>query len=106
MSEKSFFSSICSLFKGIFSSSSQPQVPSQSAPASVEPQAQSTMTGVARYLENHSSNKASTSTGVERYIQNKLISAQSMTGVERYIQNKTKLAVAVTSVERYILNQG
>jgi hypothetical protein len=60
MSEKSFFSSICSLFKGIFSSSSQPQVPSQSAPASVEPQAQSTMTGVARYLENHSS-KASTS---------------------------------------------
>ena len=105
MSEKSFFSSICSLFKGIFSSSSQPQVPSQSAPASVEPQAQSTMTGVARYLENHSS-KASASTGVERYIQNKLISAQSMTGVERYIQNKTKLAVAVTGVERYILNQG
>ena len=105
MSEKSFFSSICSLFKGIFSSSSQPQVPSQSAPASVEPQAQSTMTGVARYLENHNS-KASTSTGVERYIQNKLISAQSMTGVERYIQNKTKLAVAVTGVERYILNQG
>ena len=105
MSEKSFFSSICSLLKGIFSSSSQPQVPSQSAPASVEPQAQSTMTGVARYLENHSS-KASTSTGVERYIQNKLISAQSMTGVERYIQNKTKLAVAVTGVERYILNQG
>ena len=105
MSEKSFFSSICSLFKGIFSSSSQPQVPTQSAPSTVEPQAQSTMTGVARYLESHSS-KASTSTGVERYIQNKLLSAQSMTGVERYIQNKTKLAVAVTGVERYILNQG
>ena len=105
MSEKSFFSSICSLLKGIFSSSSQTQVPTQSAPASVEPQAQSTMTGVARYLENHNS-KASTSTGVERYIQNKLISAQSMTGVERYIQNKIKLAVAVTGVERYILNQG
>jgi|TARA_B100000795_G_scaffold156208_1_gene117193 hypothetical protein len=105
MSEKSFFSSICSLFKSIFSSGSQQQVPSLSVPTTSEPQAPLAMTGVARYLENLSS-KVTTTTSVERYIQNKLTSAQSVTGVERYIQNKTKLAVAVTGVERYILNQG
>lgn len=103
MSEKSFFSSICSMFKSIFSSGSQ-QVLGKLAPATPKPQAQPTMTGVARYLENLT-NKVSSTTSVERYIQNKLSSVQAITGVERYIQNKAKLAVAVTGVARYILNQ-
>ena len=104
MSDKGFFSSICGLFNSLFVPAQQQAEVTADVSTAVEDVTNvtqeevdaivpSTMTSVARYIENIAS-KASTITGVERYIRNNTTSNHTwlnshiMTGVERYIQHK------------------
>lgn len=102
MSDKGFFASICSFFKGLFSSDSdsccKPEAKAAAAPTSKK--ANDGLTGVERYIRAQS-NSGSKLTGVEKYIRSQLSSNKTMTGVEKYIRNKTN-AAPLTGVERYI----
>jgi hypothetical protein len=101
MSDKGFFASICSFFKGLFSSDSDSCCkPESKAAAPASKKANDGLTGVERYIRAQS-NGGSKLTGVEKYIRNQLSSNKPMTGVEKYIRSKAN-AAPLTGVERYI----
>jgi hypothetical protein len=111
MSDKGFFSSICGLFNSLFVPAPQQQAEATAVVSTavkeevteviqevVEAEAPSTMTGVARYIENIAG-KANTTTGVVE-----AEAPSTMTGVARYIENIASKASTITGVERYIRN--
>ncbi|MAK67935.1 MULTISPECIES: hypothetical protein [unclassified Methylophaga] len=101
MSDKGFFASICSFFKGLFSSDNDSCCkPESKAAASAPTKANDGLTGVERYIRAQS-NGGSSLTGVEKYIRNQLATNKPMTGVEKYIRSKAN-AAPLTGVERYI----
>lgn len=100
MCEKGFFASICSFFKGLFSSSpaSNDSKPAASAKKSND------LTGVERYIRNQTENGAQL-TGVEQYIRNQVTGSKAVSGVEQYLRNQSQ-AKPSTGVERYIQRKG
>ena len=101
MSDKGFFASICSFFKGLFSSDSDSCCkPETKTAAPATKKTNDGLTGVERYIRAQS-NGGSKLTSVEKYIRGQLSSTKSMTGVEKYIRSKAS-AAPLTGVERYI----
>ncbi len=100
MSDKGFFASICSFFKGLFSSDNDSCCKPESKSAAAPNKTNDGLTGVERFIRNQS-NSGSKLTGVEKYIRNLLSANKPTTGVDRYIRTKANAAPS-TGVERYI----
>ena len=100
MSDKGFFASICSFFKGLFSSDNDSCCKPESKTAAAPKNTNDGLTGVERYIRNQTQS-GSKLTGVEKYIRNKLSANKPVTGVEKYLRSKAN-AAPLTGVERYI----
>lgn len=101
MSDKGLLASICSFFKGLFSSDKSCCDDTAAASPS---KGTDGLTGVERYIRNKAQS-GSQLTGVEKYIRQQLADNKPLTGVESYIRNQAG-ARPLTGVERYIRSKG
>ncbi|MDX1573076.1 MAG: hypothetical protein R3341_03555 [Methylophaga sp.] len=97
MSDKGLLASICSFFKGLFSSSDSNDCCGKDA---AKKSANDGLTGVERYIRNRAQNGQQL-TGVESYVRKKMSNNKPMTGVEKYIR-KNANGKPMTGVESYI----